>query len=127
MSKRLLLLNVLLVSGAAVFSVQLGRTFLAAPALPPPRRPPPPRARRRPPPRGGGAPDRRTRARFRPPRRLRRCRQQEPLQSEPLRSRDGLRRPDLQAVSLRDRAEGRRARGVSGRSGDQEGDELYDW
>src|SRR3989304_712562 len=37
MSKRLLLLNVLLVSGAAVFSVQLVRTFLAAPPLPAPK------------------------------------------------------------------------------------------
>src|SRR3989304_4382478 len=43
MSKRLLLLNALLVSGAAVFSVQLVRTFLAAPPLPPPPAPPPPR------------------------------------------------------------------------------------
>src|SRR3989304_4392989 len=37
MSKRLLLLNVLLVSGAAVFSVQLVRTFLAVPPPPPTR------------------------------------------------------------------------------------------
>ena len=44
MSKRLLLLNVLLVSGAAVFSVQLVRTFLAAPPLPSPRGAPPPQA-----------------------------------------------------------------------------------
>ena len=44
MSKRLLLLNVLLVSGAAVFSVQLVRTFLAAPPLPSPRGTPPPQA-----------------------------------------------------------------------------------
>ena len=32
-----MLLNLVLVSGAAVFSVQLARTFLAAPRLPPPR------------------------------------------------------------------------------------------
>lgn len=37
MSKRLLLLNLVLVSGAVVFSVQLVRSFLAAPALPSPR------------------------------------------------------------------------------------------
>src|SRR3990172_4091974 len=99
MSKRLLLLNVLLVSGAAVFSVQLVRTFLAAPLLPSPRGAPPPQAAGAPAPEtprpagpplpppppppppagpppaaGGGARDRRTRARFRSPRRLRRCR-----------------------------------------------------
>ncbi|MBI3030557.1 MAG: hypothetical protein HYY64_13700 [Candidatus Rokubacteria bacterium] len=37
MSKRLLLLNLVLVSGVVVFSVQLVRTFLAAPTLPSPR------------------------------------------------------------------------------------------
>ena len=36
MSKRLLLLNLVLVSGAVVFSVQLVRTFLSSPQLPPP-------------------------------------------------------------------------------------------
>src|SRR3989337_635567 len=44
MSKRLLLLNVLWVSAAAVFSVQLVRIFLAAPPLPSPRGAPPPQA-----------------------------------------------------------------------------------
>ena len=37
MSKRLLLLNLILVSVAVVFSVQLGRTFRSAPPLAPPR------------------------------------------------------------------------------------------
>ena len=44
MSKRLLLLNLVLVSGAVVFSVQLVRTFLAAPALLSPRGAPAPQA-----------------------------------------------------------------------------------
>jgi len=40
MSKRLLLLNLVLVSGAVVFSVQLVQTFLPAPRLPSPPRAP---------------------------------------------------------------------------------------
>ena len=42
MSKRLMLLNLVLVSAAVVFSVQLVRTFLAAPTLPSPRGAPAP-------------------------------------------------------------------------------------
>ena len=44
MSKRLLLLNLVLVSGAVVFSVQLVRTFLTVSALPSPRGAPAPQA-----------------------------------------------------------------------------------
>jgi len=49
MSKRLLLLNLVLVSGAVVFSVQLVRTFLAVSALPSPRGAPAPQAAASPP------------------------------------------------------------------------------
>lgn len=44
MSKRLMLLNLVLVSAAVVFSIQLVRTFLAAPTLPSPRGSPAPQA-----------------------------------------------------------------------------------